>query len=148
MSSIAPKVLLIWVLQAILAKHQTFAHPPGVGFKNGGDPFIDTDFIYPRDSSSIGTTDFSSFWDTPASTDTFTLSSPSDASSMADYQVKAAIKPIVGTKSSSSSNEVYDKHLRLESSSTNITALNGYILYASPILYDELLALLLATHIT
>lgn len=142
----APKVLLIWVLQAISAKHQIFAHSSGVGFGNGGDTVIVTDFIHPRDSSNIGTPVFPSLWDTHASTDTFTLSSPSNASSMTDYRVKAAIKPIVGTKSSSSSNEVYDKNLRLESSSTNITAVNGYILYASPILSAELLALLLATH--
>ncbi len=146
MSSIASKVLLIWVLQAILAKHQTFAHSPWVGFGNGGDSVIDTDSVHPRDTSSIGTTDLSSLWDGPASTDTFTLSPPSNTSSMTDYQIEAAIKPNVDSKSSSSPNEVYDQNLRLQSSSSNITAVNGYILYASPIMSAELLALLLATH--
>lgn len=146
MSSIASNVLLIWVLQAVLAKHQIFAQAAGVRFGYGGDSVIDTDAIRPRDTSSIRTRDFSLLWDAPVSTDTFTLPSPFNTSSMTDHQVKAAIKPNVDSKSSSSPNEVHDRNLRLQSSSSNITAVNGYTLYASLILSTELLALLLATH--
>jgi len=146
MLSIASKALLIWVLQAIIAKHQTFAYPPWANGGNGGDSVIDTDSVYSRDTPSTETTDFALPWDAPASFDQFTLSSLSNTSSMTDYRVKAAIDLNADSKSSSSPNEVYDWDLHLESSSSNITAVNGYILYASLILLTQLLALLLATH--
>lgn len=137
MSFVGAKATLTWGLFAIIVIHEAIAYPRLGGIGNDGDSVVDSNLLISRDTPS-----YSYLADPPASIDTFTIPSPSDTSSQTNVAVRAAVNSDAGP----TSNKVYDKDLHLRSGSRNVTGVNGYALYASPINSTQLLALLLATH--
>lgn len=122
MPLIACKVWLIWLLQSISLIPQTLAYSHFVKSNVEAISSAGPDLLSTRDGSGIEITNFPIVSDTAALLSTLVLS-----------------------KSSSKRDEARNSGLRLRSSNRNITAVNGDILYASPILLTELLALLRAT---
>ena len=78
--------------------------------------------------------------------DIFTLS-PSRRSALASNQsLESAVEPNPKLESPSVVEDHYYDNLHLRSSTHNITAVNGYTLYASPILSTQLFAILFASY--
>ena len=116
------KLWLTWLLQSISFTHQILAYSHFVKANIEAISSAGPEFMSTRDTSSIVISDFPVSSDTAAQLDTFVLS-----------------------KRASKRDEAHNSVLRLLSSDRNITAVNGDILYASPILSTDLLALLRAT---
>ena len=99
-----------------------------------------------RDFSIVESTGFPYFSNPSSKIDAFVLSSTLDTSLTSKNSPQPATKPGVDLKTPLTSERIYNESLHLQSNTQNLTAVSGYILYASPIQSTELLALLLAAH--
>ncbi|KAL9584346.1 MAG: hypothetical protein Q9212_002187 [Teloschistes hypoglaucus] len=97
-------------------------------------PAVGSDSTSFHQAIGFGTGQDPSLSNTSPSLGSFSLSSPPEVSPNASW------------KRSSPANENFEQGLRLKISTSSITAVNGYTLYASPIALPDLLALLLATY--
>lgn len=130
------RVWLTWVLQISIL---SFAHTLSAGHSSRAIPLTKSNV---SSRKNLAETSYPFFSDVAEPIDTFILPFTSSASSSTQSSPQASIY----SRSSSTSDQGTDHGLRLKSSTRNLTGVDGYILYASPILSTELIALLLATH--
>lgn len=131
---------LSWVLQISIL---SFAHSLSAGHSSQAIPIAKTNIVSCRNDPNLAKTSYPFFSDVTEPIDTFILPFTSSAS---NHSTQSSSKGNVYSRNPSTADQVSSKGLRLMSSTRNLTGVDGYILYASPILSTELIALLLATH--
>ena len=135
------RVWLIWALQ--ISVIISFAHSLSAGHVSRGIPIAKSNIVSSRNDRNLAKTSYPFFSDVIEPLDTFILPFTSSAS---NHSTQPSSKGNVYSSNPSTTEQVSGNGLRLKSSTRNITGVDGYILYASPILSTELTALLRATH--
>lgn len=139
MPLLAHSALLCWILHGITIIDTVFASPLSTGHAIHEDPVAEPVLLYSRDSIATAS-GLTHLVDSSVSTDSFNLPSPLGRS------LQTFSDPSVDPKISARNQVAYHSNLHLRSSTRNITAVYGDVLYAAPILSSELSALLLAIH--
>ena len=123
----------------------SFAHSFSAGHSSRAIPIAKSNIVSSRIDPNLAKTSHPFFSDVTEPLDTFILPFTSPAS---NHSTRSSSKGDVYSSNPSKSEQVggNGNGLRLKSSTRNVTGVDGYILYASPILSTELTALLLATH--